>query len=47
MTWVTDPRMGDLGEPRRQIEFEPLPETAPIHEPSPAYVPAEPEKVPA
>lgn len=38
---------GDIGEPRRHIEFEPMPETEPIHEPSPEYVPAEPEKIPA
>lgn len=36
--------MGNIGEPVRHIEFEPMPETAPIHEPSPAKTP---EKVPA
>jgi hypothetical protein len=37
--------MGDIGEPKRWIEFEPLPELAPIEEPA---TPApEPEKVPA
>lgn len=36
--------MGDIGKPVRKIEFEPMPETAPIQEPSPAR---EPEKVPA
>jgi hypothetical protein len=37
--------MGNIGEPQRHIEFEPMPESEPIHEPSPS-VPA-PEKVPA
>lgn len=40
--------MGNIGEPSRHIEFEPL--TAPsVPEPvpTPAPVPAEPEKVPA
>lgn len=36
--------MGDVGEPKRVIEFEPLPESAPIEEPA-APAP-EPEKVP-
>ena len=40
------PRMGDIGEPVRTIEFEPMPTTIPIQEPSPAVTP-EPEKVPA
>ena len=39
--------MGDIGVPRRQIEFEPMPETEPVQEPSPVVEPAEPEKVPA
>jgi len=38
--------MGDIGEPRRHIEIEPMPRTIPIHEPSPASVPV-PEEVPA
>lgn len=37
--------MGNIGEPVRHVEFEPLPETAPIEEP--AVAPAEPEPVPA
>lgn len=37
-------RMGDIGEPVRKIDLEPLPETAPIEEPAPVQ---EPEKVPA
>lgn len=37
-------RDGDIGEPQRHIEFEPMPTTAPIKEPSPQVVP---EKVPA
>lgn len=46
-TWPA--RMGDIGEPVRHIEIEPLPETAPVHEPTPTpeIAPAEPEKVPA
>ena len=41
--------MGDIGEPVRHIEFEPMPLTAPVEEPSPTPVPVptEPEKVPA
>lgn len=38
-------RNGDIGEPKRYIEFEPLPESVPIEEPA-APAP-EPEKVPA
>lgn len=38
--------MGDIGEPLRHIEIEPMPLTIPIHEPSPASVPV-PEEVPA
>jgi len=37
--------MGDTGEPKRVIEFEPLPESVPIEEPA-APTPV-PEKVPA
>ncbi|WGW12700.1 hypothetical protein LWF01_02715 [Saxibacter everestensis] len=33
-------RMGDVGEPERHIEFEPIPESVPVPEPAP--VPAEP-----
>jgi hypothetical protein len=40
-------RNGDIGEPVRHIEFEPMPQTTPIPEPSPEVAPAEPEKVPA
>lgn len=36
--------MGDIGEPRRHREFEPMPDTVPVTEPSPQV---EPEKVPA
>lgn len=38
--------MGDIGEPVRHIEFEPIPETAPLTEPGPAQTPEE-EPVPA
>ena len=38
--------MGDIGEPRRQIELEPFPETVPVIEPEVEPVPErEPEKV--
>lgn len=41
--------MGDIGDPKRLIEFEPLPESAPLEEPAaPAREPEKtPEKVPA
>lgn len=35
--------MGDIGKPKRAIEFEPLPDEAPIEVPAPP----EREKVPA
>lgn len=43
-------RMGDIGEPVKHIELEPMPESEPIKEPTPAPAPMperEPEKVPA
>lgn len=40
--------MGNIGEPVRHVELEPMPTTAPIQEPSPQVAPAEtPEAVPA
>lgn len=36
--------MGDIGEPIRHIEFEPMPETAPVEEPAAPQV--EPVKEP-
>ena len=33
--------MGDIGKPIRHIELEPMPEFAPIEEPSPQFVPEE------
>lgn len=43
-----NPRMGDIGEESpRHIEFEPMPTTVPITEPSPDFVPAEEPLVPA
>jgi hypothetical protein len=40
--------MGDIGEPRRKVDLEPMPESVPITEPSPVVVPErEPEKVPS
>lgn len=38
--------MGNIGEPVKTVEFEPMPESAPVVEPA-APSPAEPEKVPA
>lgn len=39
---------GDIGETRRRIELEPLPDDIPLAEPSPEAAPvAEPEPVPA
>ena len=40
------PRAGYIGEEPNEYEFEPLPTTEPVHEPSPAPA-REPEKVPA
>ncbi len=37
--------MSDIGEPQREIEFEPIPTTVPAPEKVPA--PAEPVKTPA
>lgn len=40
--------MGDIGREDREVIFEPLPDNAPIAEPTPAPAPApQPEKVPA
>lgn len=39
-------RMGDIGEPEREVTFEPIPTTVPVEEPA-APAPAEPERVPA
>lgn len=38
--------MGDIGKPQRHIEFEPMPDSVPVTEPSPAIEPAR-EPVPA
>ena len=40
------PLCGDIGEPVRRREYEPMPETEPVHEPSPEPVPAEPVHAP-
>jgi hypothetical protein len=37
--------MGNIGEPVKTVEFEPMPETVPVVEPAAPVV--EPEKVPA
>ena len=47
-----DPEAIQIGEPEKEIVFEPMPLTEPAPEPSypeptPQEVPAEPEKVPA
>jgi hypothetical protein len=42
-----DGLMGEIGEPRRHRVYEPLPEHAPVKEPAPEPVPAQPEPVPA
>lgn len=43
-----NPRMGEIGEPQREVTFEPMPETVPVQEPTPATPqPVEPERVPA
>lgn len=37
------PIAGDIGQEETEtVEMEPIPETAPVHEPSPQPVPAEP-----
>lgn len=41
------PRAGDIGPVRREIIFEPLPETPPVHEPAPVPAPAAPAREPA
>lgn len=37
--------MGDIGEPRKEIELEPFPASEPVTEPAAPAV--EPEKIPA
>jgi hypothetical protein len=47
---VVPPTLGDIGEPLKRIELEPMPETVPAETPAPVHIPApvpEPEKVPA
>lgn len=40
--------MGQIGQPQREIEFEPMPEREPVHEPAaPTPAPAPAEPVPA
>ena len=38
---IIQPRMGDIGEPVRHVEFEPFPQEAPVEETAPA-TPREP-----
>lgn len=40
------PLCGDIGEPVRRREYEPMPETEPVKEPSPEPQPAEPVHAP-
>lgn len=35
--WI---RCGDIGPVRRRVDLEPMPESAPIHEPAPTPAPA-------
>jgi hypothetical protein len=45
---MSGPWMGDIGEPLKRIELEPLPEVVPIEAPVPQPIAVpEPEKVPA
>lgn len=46
LTTSTAPRLGDIGQPQRHIEFEPMPAAEPVHEPTPATAPTR-EPVPA
>lgn len=39
--------MGNIGEPRREIELEPFPASEPVHEPAAPVRETEPETVPA
>jgi len=39
--------MGNIGEPRREIELEPFPATEPVHEPAAPERVTEPEPIPA
>lgn len=41
-TYADNIRMGEIGEPLRHVEAEPIPEFEPVKEPSPQVVPAEP-----
>lgn len=39
--------MGNIGEPVKTVEFEPMPESVPVVEPAAPAVAPEPEPVPA
>jgi hypothetical protein len=39
--------MADIGEPQREVTFEPLPDNVPLVEPAPAAPAEEPAGVPA
>lgn len=42
---IPNPRLGDIGDPLRHVEFEPMPTTEPVREPSPAPVPEREKEV--
>jgi hypothetical protein len=39
--------VADIGEPQREVTFEPLPDSVPLTEPAPAAPAENPELVPA
>lgn len=39
--------MADIGEPQREVEFEPMPETVPVEEPAAPTPTKTPEPTPA
>lgn len=41
------PRCADIGQPQREVTFEPLPDSVPVTEPAPAAPAETPEPVPA
>lgn len=40
------PRLADIGEPLREVTFEPLPDSVPVHEPAPAAPVPGPDREP-
>jgi hypothetical protein len=43
----SDVRSGNIGEPQKHVEFEPMPEASPVQEPAAPAVAPEPVSVPA